>query len=332
MAFSSGTSASLAALIADLLTFTSANGWTTDENDTVNGTVGLHRGSCFVQFRYSVATPSELSIYQSLGWISSAVDPGAHTDDSGNGYNGPSAWSNANAALERHVDNIGNGPFDYFFYEDDANSAPYVHVVIQVSTDVYRHFGFGSLVKSNNWTGGEYCYGQEKAASGLPLRADETALLDGLFNSTSGSDENFAATLHCEGLPNQVASGKWGQVWGNGTANLPTDTAGIAKSAIQGGFRGGPLAQAFGNLGPFAPTSGFVNLIPIKLFYREPTLPRVHYLGYMPDVRALNIRFFAPRQVVNVGGVNWRIFPTSQKTTASPNGSSNSGIAYAERA
>lgn len=331
MAFSSGTSSSLANLITDLLTFTAANGWTTDENDTINGHIGLHRGSCFVSMRYDVATPSQLSIYQALAWNGAGTDPGSHTDDSGNGYNGPSAWSNTNAALERRVDDIGNGPFDYFFYEDDA-LAPYVHVVIMVSADVYRHFGFGNLVKSNNWTGGEYCYGQEKAATGLPLNTQETCLLDGLFDSTSLDDERMAATLHMEGLPNQVASGKWGQVWGNGTTLVPTDTAGIAKSAVQGGFRGGPLALALGNLGPFSPSTGFVNMIPIKLFYRETTLPRVHYLGYMPDVRALNIRFFAPRQVVNIGGTNWRIFPMSQRSTVSPSGSSYSGIAYAERA
>lgn len=331
MAFTSGTAATIPALIADLLTFTSANGWTTDENDTVNGHVGLHRGSCYVQFRYNVASASALSIYQSLGWINAATDPGSHTNDSGNGYNGPSAWSNANAALERNVQGIGTGPFDYFFFEDDA-LAPYVHVVIMVSTDVYRHFGFGNLVKSNNWTGGEYCYGQQKV-SGSGNRTDETALLDGIFNSTTSSDEFMAATLHCEGLPNQPGAGKWGQIWGNGYTSIPADTAGNAKVFIQGGFRGGPLAKALANLGPFSPTSGFVNLVPIKLFYREQTLPRIHYLGYMPDVRAVNNRFFAPRDVVNVGGVNWQIFPVSQRSVVvATNSSQYRGIAYAQRA
>ena len=96
MAFSTNTAADLNALMTALDTFAVANGWTSDEINTAGGESAMHRNSVWVSFKRATSSPTNLSVYQALGY---GGTPGAGTDDSGNGYNGPSAWSDSNAAL-----------------------------------------------------------------------------------------------------------------------------------------------------------------------------------------------------------------------------------------
>lgn len=328
MAFQTGTSDDLEDLISDLLSFATTNGWTQDENDTVNGHVGFHLNSIYVQMRYDPADPDALSIYQSTAWDGAGTDPGAHTGDSGNGYNGPSSWSNTNARLERHVDDIGNGPYTYWFFEGDDANGTYLHVVVLVSTLTYRHFGFGELEKFGDWSGGEYVYGQHNVAAGI--RTDQCLLLDGAMDATSGSAEAFNATIRMTGLPGQDGSSIYGQVWGRlDEASSPDDTAGNPKALVQGGFRGGPTAVDFGNLGGLPTTSGLLGPFPIELYYVDESNSEVYFLGHQPAVRQVNMEFFAPGDTVVIGSDTWYIFPASQKTLDNVTDSSNYlGIAY----
>lgn len=314
MAFQTGTSTDLADLISDMLTFATSNGWTQDEN--ASGRVAFHRGNIYVSMRYDTGSPSVLSVYQALAW-SVSTEPGSHTDDSGNGYNGGS-WTNALGDDERHVADIGNGPYTYWFFEQDT----YLHVVVEVSTDIYRHFGFGSIVKTGDWTGGEYVYGQEKVGLGVH-RTDETVGLSGA-QSQSGLK---AATLHMEGLPGQGASEKWGQVWGTANAR-PNDTAGEAKGLVHGGVGAGPNARIFGDLGGLPTTSALLGLYPIELYYMNLSTNFVYYLGYQPDVRIMDMEFFAPAQTITIGSDTWYVFPFSQKATSGGDGSYYAALAY----
>lgn len=316
MAFETNTAASMSSLITALHTFATANGWTQNELNTGTGRSALSRNNVFVSFRWDTSAPNHLGIYQALGFTVSN-DPGTHPNDSGNG-----AVSGTDSVLddERHVNALGNGPFTYWFFEQDV----YLHVVVEKSADVFRHFGFGTLEKTGDWTGGEYAYGHMPQTAGGAIGTDGTLLLDGLFSDLTSSNEARAATLHVEGLPNQVASGKWGQVWGADTGSQ-NDTAGIAKVNIQGGFRGGPTASRFGRYSAGS-GSGGIPMYPIETYYQDVANLRAYYLGRMPDVRGANIRFFSPRQVVNIGGSDWYFFPSQQKGIGT--GTVNQGIAY----
>lgn len=316
MAFSTGTAASLSALMTALDTFAVANGWTQDLLDTANGKTAMHRNSIYVSFRWNTGTPLHLGVYQALGYTG-GNDPGTHPGDSGNG-----AVSATNTVLddERCVENIGNGPFTYWFFEQDF----YLHICVEVSADVFRHFGMGTLVKTGDWTGGEYAYGQFESAGTGATASSDTRLLDGLFDIV-GANAERAATLHLEGLPAQAGTSKWGNVWAR-IANAPNDTAGNVKVNIQGGFRGGPTADKFGRLA-VGLSSGGIPMYPVELYYRDTTNSRAYYLGYQPDVRGINLKNFSPRQVVTIGSDSWYMFPSQQKITGST-GSQNQGIAY----
>ena len=67
----------------------------------------------------------------------------------------------------------------------------------------------------------------------------------------------------------------------------------------------------------------------IGAYYRDPNNDRVYLLGYLPNVRGLNIRNFTPGQEVTVGSDTWVMFPLSSKTESFVvNRSGFSGIAH----
>lgn len=322
MAFETGSAADMAALITAIDTFltTTAGGWTRDQLATGSGQAAWHRDNIYVSVRWDTSSPNHLGIYQALGYTG-GNQPGQHPNDSGNGAVGS---TNAIIDDERHVNGLGAGPYTYWFFELDT----YMHIVVESSADVFKHFGWGTLEKFGDWTGGEYAYGHFKTAIGATSTAN-TLLLDGLFATASGVSAGLAATLHMEGLPAQPGggSGKWGQVWGRNTS-APTDSAPVAKAIVQGGFRGGPTAYPFGRYSGDSST-GAIPQYPIELYYQDVTNSRVYYLGRMPDVRGVNIRNFAARDVVAYGGDDWYFFPAQQKSVGnSSTGTNNQGIAY----
>lgn len=330
MAYQQGSATDLDDLLTQLWTFASANGWASDELDLVGGSVAMSKNSVFVSCRFDPASENILSVHQALAFDGAATEPGDHTDDSGNGFNSSGSHTNANLDNERHVE-LGNGPFtSYHFFENDSNPA-YIHVAVETGATIWRHFGWGELDKRGDWTGGEYAYGHivPGGVQNTQTSALISHLLDGVFASTTGDNERMAATLHLEGLTGMDGSSKWAQVWGTKTAATPTDTAGNPKAFANGGHRGGPIAFGTGFVGPAGTQTGYIPMYPIALFYCDTGTNLCQLLGYMPDVRGMNMRFFAAEQEVVIGGDTWVIIPDTQKTDQDVDDRSyNRGTAY----
>lgn len=323
MTFETGTATTQEDLLSKLSTFlTGTPGWTQDTFDTGAGKqLAVHKGTVFVQFRWSNnATPGNIGIYHSLGYTGGNA-PGAHPNDSGNGD------VVGVVDVERMVNNIGNGPFPaYHFFA----SGSYFHAVLEFATGQFRHFGAGILTKVGTWTGGEYCYGtfwdQAVAALNVPLDTRHTVLLDAL---TDNSSVLRTATVHCEGLPDQGGTGKWGVCFGGSSPG--NDRAAVARVALLGGMRDGYFANAFNGF-QANPNNGFVPMYPVQCLYRltsgSPT--KIRLLGSLPDVRGINTAFINAGEEFTVGGQTWKVFPWVRKNAlpASTEGSGNLGIAY----
>lgn len=315
MSYQTGTSTGLVDLMGKLETFAVANGWTSDESSS--GRLCLHRNNIYVSFRWPTSSPSNVGIYQALGWTSS-TDPGNHTDDSGQGV-----ISGADVDLDngRYVP-LGTGSFSsYFFFESDY----YIHVVVEVASGKFKHFGFGSIDKVGDWTGGEYAYGHHwlDVGNANAVKSSGAVLLDGLTKTSTYLP--YASTLHCEGLPNQGGSSKWAIIWGD-NASPGTDRGSNARVFVQGGFRAGPLARSFGHFAAGG-ESGLIPMYRIGLFYRWTT--DIHFLGTMKDVRGVIIEDFSDAQEFVIGSDTWVFFPTHIKSTDTDvGGTKNSGIAY----
>lgn len=330
MAFETGSAIDLEDLIAKISTFATANGWTEDRRDNVAGVFGLSKNSMFISFKWHVAAPNFLSIHQATAVLpGSGTEPGSVTGDSGNGYNtGAAHGSDANLSTERSVDLQDDGPYpSYYIFENDAGPA-YLHIVVEVSTNQFQHFGIGELNKvGDGWTGGEYCYGQRNFISTFWSRSESTFLLDGNFTDTSQVDERFAATIRMTGLPNQPAGSVWGQVWGNRTGVQPDDNAANPKAMVQGGFRSGPLTGAWGQFSGNK-TTGYVPMYSIGCFYVDTVNNFCYLMGWMPDVRGISIQSFAPKDEVTIGSDDWVIFPLAQRDINGGSNTATMGVAY----
>lgn len=337
MAFTSGSATSQEDLIGQLHAFAQANGWTEDELDNVNNVSSLSRGGTFVHFAWDgseAGGADNIAIAQSTAFSGTGRDIDDHTNDSGNGVDAP--FSSSSLSLQRRISGIGNGPFtSHHFYEHDL-PFPYIHCVLEFAPGIYRHFGFGTIDKIGDWTGGEYVYGhvwdEDGSSDDNPIASNHTLMLDGLCGSTTGTDELNPATLHIEGLPNQPSPGRYGHIGGGGAAWIGVDGNGDDRVLIVGGMRGGFWCQPFAWVGA-SPLNGFIPLIPIPLAYQVPsTSSPIHYilLGFMSDVRHIQMEDFNPGETVTIGSDTWRIFPGVRKRFLGDNEQEtrNMGIAY----
>ena len=321
MAYQTNSYSSISNLMTSLSTFAVANGWTEDHVEA--NQLFLTKSTSSVAFCWATSSPTVVGIFQHKTFISAAEDPGSHTDDDGQG-----SFSTTDSTIDngRHVPVEDTGG-TYWFFEQDT----YIHIVVEqgTGTQKFAHFGFGILNKEGTWTGGEYAYGWYKtgtaATSDGAITTSNTFLLDGLATGTTVDDQ--CATMRMESMPNQVASGKWGLVWGGGTVTK-TDTAGIARANVCGGFRGGPIARNFGRFSGSA-IDGLIPMYPIGTWYDDPSNDRWYYLGNQPDVRGVSMASFSGGQEVEVGSDTWVMFPTRYKSSVQAGGCTrNSGIAY----
>jgi len=313
----------IADLFSKLNTFAVAAGWTVDHS--ASDRLFLTRSTVHVAFRWSTTSPTCAGVYQHTAFINSGTDPGNHTNDSGQG-----SISGVDGTLltGRHV-LIPNTGGQYWFFESDT----YIHVVVETATQQFTHFGFGLMIKEGTWTGGEYSYGNRNDPAGgttnLPTRPLSSFLLCGAAGLTSPTTVRpFCSTIHMESMPNQTASGKWALAWAGGNANTGTDRGGTGRANVQGGFRGGPQAYAFGRFSG-GPQNGLQPMTPITCYYDDPSNARWYYIGYMPDVRQTNVKFWSGGDETVVGSDTWVMFPARYKTVVSSSaGTRNLGVAY----
>jgi len=320
MAYQTGSATDLGDLLSKIDVFMAAHGWTQDDFDdgtttAAEGFAQWNKNSMHVGLKWVANAPNNLSIHQALA-NAGAVFPGAHTDDSGNGYNA-AFGTDAQLDDERCVNDIGDGPFpSYYIFEQDASPA-YVHIVVEIASETFRHFGWGEMNKFNDWTGGEYCYGhfadENSASSGVDTQAYPP--FDGM-QAVVGTPSRRAATIHAEGLPNQLAAEKWlmhaGGITADESANF-VDTAGEHKRLTFGGFRAGPVAFGLGDFRSDNAT-GHIPMYPWAIFLRDFTNDYAYFLGDIPDIRGVDIFNFTAGQEVTVGSDVWLFFPQVRRT------------------
>lgn len=297
-----------------------------------------------VSFQWDTASPRHLAIYQydhasGVGNYDSArAGPWDQNNDSGNGA---ASTTDATIATSRMVDLAGDAPIQYWAFVT-VSPVQAVHIVVETTTGKYVHFGFGEMVKFNDWNGGSYAYGQRftSTTANNAIQTGNTHLLDGATkdgsspNPTNGM-ELFAATIRCDGLPLQAAAGLWAVHVGNqADLGLDRQTNGggtdTARVLFIGGFRANQFAVDFGQALP-SPIQGFVPGYPIASFYWNQS-PDTTFgpMGAMVDVRGINIKEFAAAQEFVVGSDTWVVFPSRRKSdvTTTADASVHQGIMY----
>jgi hypothetical protein len=318
--FETGTPSSVEDLVNKLQTFAAAHNFTVDNYDATNDECTIHESNMYVHFGWD-GTGTDLNICQSLGYTpATAID--VMPNDSGNG--------SATIGIERRVEFLAAGPWtSYEFYcEDGAGGDPmYIHVVVQISAGIYRHFGFGTIDKINDWTGGEYAYGHiwEQGATNIdsPASVSHVFVLDG---TSSPSLSN--ATMHMEGIGLQGGSEKWGVF---GASVTGTDTAGQTRRVLFGGSRDGLWLRFMRHIHN-SNLNSYIPIIPIPVVYRDTgTAPDTWiWLGQQPNVGIVNMNNLSAGDTITLGGETWVVYPWARKQhlLANTEESWNAGIVY----
>lgn len=305
MAYETGSATSMEDLVSKLFTFAtglSTTPWTQDELDLGNDWGTIHRGSCYVSFRWD--TTDDLGIYQSLSWGASN-EPHEQPDDAGEGASGAPTTG-------RRINFESAGPYTAYHFYAGEGSTPYIHVVIEVDSGRFRHFGFGNLIKLGTWTGGEYSYGHTWAQSAsvidLPASTSHSVGLEGLQSATS-----ISATLHIEDFADQTGDEKWA-LFSVSTEPAGTDRAGEDRKCVVGGWRGSFWGRWLAWISYSSPNA-YKPFVPIPVVYydRAAAPDTWRWIGEQPDVAVMNMRAFTAGQEVTIGGDTWMVFPLVRK-------------------
>lgn len=341
MAYQTGTASDQTDLMSKLSTFAQANGYVEEYYHGTNRHLSLSRAADAVYVAFLWDAVDTIAMYQALGFSATYQEaPWNQVDDSGNGNDDPGSFIDRG----RQVSRIGNGAFTaYHFF---AYTNPHcIHIVLEFSPGLYRHFGFGKVDKTGTWTGGAWCAGHLWNWAGstpfdaypLPSHHGHSVLMDGAlipattFYGTYNIDAG--GTLHCEGLPNQPSGGKWGHSVDNASNDsaVGEDRGSTARVRIAGGCRRGVAISQFG---PYLPdlSNGFVPIIPMEMFYcdAEDADDGWYYLGRMHNIGHISLHGIDAAQELTVGADPWIAFPTVRKSNVGGTNqeSENSGIIY----
>jgi len=279
----------------------------------------------------SAASPFDLSVSDGDGLfcqISSFGDTDAlymagstGFDGSGWGFEPGSNTQAGGAKTSGHEVSEMTGPYEaYFFYMnfDPAIGAKYVHVVVETTAGVYRHFGFGTIDKVGSFVGGQYINGhfwQQGSQSDNPNTSGHRVAFDGI--GTTGSTNRCHVHVPLDELNGwngglSSPAEKWHVAGNQSTGN---DADGVHKGNIEWGGRQAWYLHPFFEIGGSSQFNGFKPLIPIPLFLRDfdPNPDEMYLLGYAPDVREISVEGLTPGQSLVIGGDTWDTFPVGRK-------------------
>lgn len=301
--YETGTATDTTDLINKLITFATANGWAV--NTPSSGRVFTKGGKYF-----------------GLNWDADDVWLCGAT-----GYSAGSAWSaQPGASAEQPRSNNMAGPFNsYHFF---TNTSPdYLHVVAETTPGIYRHFHMGQLSKHGAFTGGEYacaCYWHMTVVT-----ANQTPNWpDNVYHALPfDAHQQFGTTANRSIVRADIDSktNNWMQFY---YAN--TYGGNYAKGVVRGS--NDSLYESLHERGP-SEFNQITPLLPMLICAERPST-MTSPLGYVPDMRYVNMSNLTPGGTLTIGADEWLVFPLVQKTETWDNSSSATpssgtyGLAY----
>lgn len=277
MSYQSGTPSSPADMLAKLATFAAANGWTV--TNVAGG--GKHFSKSGVEFGIAATG----------------------TDIATRGCNGVATGSlfdaQPNHSGVTHAMTLGAGPFSsYTVYSSSESSGEQLHLVIEISSGVYRHWTSGSLVKYGTWTGGQYTDSMQLDPSNpfyanYPFQGQHRYI----FDSDGASLPLGQIRADIDGATNNWLV--FHQNWATNHARGDIRTSGMH----------GSLANQIG----YQRWNLMTTLYPIEIAVNRPG--NLYSLaGRVPNMRSVSMRNLSPGQVLNIGGDDWQCWPLIART------------------
>lgn len=300
MAYETGVSAGVTALLGTIRVFAAGIGWTIDRNDT--NEVALHHANA--GYFTLVATPAVDDIY-------TTADPGPYISVWGQtGYDSSAAYNTQPGSSGGRYGrtNALRGPFTAYHL---FGTTQYIHCVIEIVPGEFAHFHFGCMDKTGAYTGGEYATG--------------TSWWYYLTNSTSRNNDALDAyhTVPFDGAGYYSAGNGNGQ----GAVRLDTDgyTAEWAPFTYQLGagwscvwgparLRDNQWRSPWSFFWPSTPNTvnAISPLAPILLMFLL-RVTKTFLAGVPADIRIVNMRNLTPGETITIGSDEWVCFPIKKR-------------------
>lgn len=197
----------------------------------------------------------------------------------------------------------------HVFITPAPNETPYLILAIEYGTNLFRHLYLGRMEALGAYTGGEIVSGnQGPMTSYSATRSFRDYQVQHLFESRSG----VWGSTQCGGVnvyyPADNAS-QWRKFYGFQTGTITS----LPSDSVIGGFGDG-VNDGYVARGE-SPFAGINPLVPISLYSVKPITSDISFvpIGRPPGVRLVNMRNLDPGASINVGGVQWRVFPSFAK-------------------
>lgn len=216
---------------------------------------------------------------------------------------------------------LTTGPYLNAYMFGEANVAnPYLHIVLEISAGVFRHFGIGELVKNGSWSGGAYNYGTFINQNVSYRDTISNAYHAVPFGATDS--DNYGSSLRCPDL----------DIVGSGAImNLDAEYAGTYAHCesnrslrnARGDFLRSSTNVVYRGMGLGRFMSGFYDANP-SYFDQITTLDPITVvgcqasgyltiLGHPDNIRKCRIAAYSPKEEFTIAGDTWKIFPLVRK-------------------
>lgn len=310
MAYQTGTATNINDLLEKVAAFAVSLDWVIDK--TASGSLFLHNDKGFWSFYYNTSTKM-LEIFANTGFTNNAGAAGQPGSSSASGHKAATTGLTG-----------GNYTAYYFF-----GSAQYIHVVVEIAPNRFRHFGIGTLNKEGDYVGGEYAFGTY-----LYPNYEYTQNYSRAFGF-GGSSSNSQAVVRADGIAGNSRS-PW--------YFFPYEFSGLYKN-ISANNKGkyllalgnATLSQSQYNKHPdsyllWFGKSNFGNaVIPCPHSLIAPTIQNTFIrLGTVPDRYECRMEGVIPKQIFEINGDKWMLIPAAQLDERNINtiesGKDNSGV------
>lgn len=297
MAYQATTITAITSIPAIVSAFAIAQGWTVNTTNPAEPVFTLPTTDSLVTWKLSAAIAS-FDHTLTFTAVSSAVPT-----------------SSANTRSPKLAPTSGTDPATklptkvHVFCSPAPSETPYLGIVIEYGTNLYRHLYLGRMERLGSYAGGEIVAGQQGpiTSSSANIGHRDYSLVKYLFQSKS----NAWSSTTCGGVRVNHADNpnEWRKFIGYQTGSITS----LPSDAVIGGYgdsvNDGFLARAE------SPFAGVNPLVSINLFAVKPITGDVSFvpIGRPPGVRLVNMKNLDPGASIAVGGVNWRVFPAMAK-------------------
>lgn len=317
MAYQTGTAKTFNALLNKLADFAKTLNWVIDKAE--EDALYLHNTEGFWTL-YLSSNNKNLLICVNTGF-----------DQNKKPYEQPGA-SRLNAYREINTATTQLIKGDYVSY-DFFGTDRYLHVVVQIEAEKFRHFGFGMLNKEGDYVGGQYTFGTYITEYYRHYQNSDHA-----YGFSTGATGN-QAVVRADGIGGDKRS-----PWYFAPAQV-TDYENLPKSDY------GKYLLSLGRASMGVDNYTYHPDKPLVVFsqskFGQVLIPCPHSLiahgvdgvfrrlGVLPDRYECTMRGVQPRQILEIAGERWMIIPSAQydERNASyieegKNNSGHQGVAY----